>query len=37
MQGFFSDMKKSIDTNAHKSPDKVKFYLDKFFNWFGEK
>jgi len=30
-------MKKAIDTRSHKSPDKVKFYLDKFFNWFEEK
>jgi hypothetical protein len=37
MEDFFSDMKNAIDTNPQTSPDKVKFYLDKFFNRFGQK
>lgn len=37
MGEFFIDMKKSIDTNPHNSSDKVKIYLDKFFNRFEER
>ncbi len=37
MQGFFDDMQKEIPRDTLTSPEQVKFFVDKFFNWFGEK
>ena len=37
MEGFFIDMQKDIKKEKLSSPEQVKFFIDKFFNWFGEK
>ncbi len=36
MQGFFNDMKDSIP-RKERSPEEVKIFMNKFFNWFEEK
>ena len=37
MEGFFSDMQKDIPKGKLDSSQQVKFFMDKFFNRFGEK
>jgi len=37
MEGFFTDMQKDIPKTKLDSPQQVKFFMDKFFNRFGEK